>query len=735
MKLDLTDDQKLLQDTFAKVFREESTPTRVRAAEQTSGHDAVLWRQLVALGLPLMRVPEDRGGSGLSLLDAAVAVEEAGRRLACAPVVESIVASALVMELNPPDSLRRRIVEGTIVTLALSPITEGEPQVVPAGAIADVIVARQGDRLIALTDLAPREMARNVADSPVALLDLVELSASRVEIGSGPDACAAYDAALEAWKLLVAANLVGACRQALEMAAAYSNERIQFGKPIGSFQGLAHPLANAATDVDGARLMIWRAIWAIANGHADAAAAVSMSYWWAADTIERATKQALRTFGGYGLSLEYDIQLYYRRTKLVSLLAGPPVLELDRVAARLWQGETVALPSPGEIGVDFGFGAKAEAFKAELRSFIEANMTPEVEAKKHHSTSGHHAGFFKKLAAAGMLLPDLPLDAAPARDRYEVAAALPLWEDFHWTHTIIGMSDFIAKMSLRWSTEAAKAEILPRVFAGEALACLGFSEPGSGSDVFAAKLSAVRDGDEWVINGQKMFTTNAHNADYILLLARNDPTLKKHQGLTMFIAPLRLPGVDIQPVQTLQDERTNIVYFGDVRIHDRYRLGEVGDGARVMASALGIEHGGWEYHTAQMMMLKHALAWARTPGASGERPIDTPDVRRALARAWTQGEVADVLCRRQIWGEAEGLHDPTWGPMAKLFTTETMSADTAAIVALAAPQSLLRGRNADLDMVELTMRRSLAMTVYGGASEVHRSIIAEKSLGMPNSRS
>ena len=460
-----------------------------------------------------------------------------------------------------------------------------------------------------------------------------------------------------------------------------------------------------------------------------------MAYWWAAHSVDHAVQHSVRTFGGYGLSLEYDVQLYFRRAKLLSLIAGDPNAELDRIAARLWDGETVALPRAGEVEIDFEWGAEADAYAAELRSFVEGQMTPDIEAKKHHSTAGHHPGFHKKLAEAGHAYPDLGADGQKVRSRYEVMAAAPMWEDIGWTRTPLAVTEFVAKMAQLWSQPETKEEIVGAIARGEALGALGFSEPQSGSDVFGTKFSAVREGDEWVLNGQKMFTTNGHQADYILMLTRTDNSGKKHQGLTMFIMPMKLPGIELHPVYTLQDEKTNITYFTDVRISDRYRIGEVGDGARVMASALGFEHGGSGYHAAQSAMMRRALTWARKPSGNGAAPIDNPFLRRVLARAAINDEVADVLCRRQVWADVEGIHDISFGPMAKMFTTETMYRDASAIVEAGAPGSLVRGVDPDMDYVETTMRRAIAMTVYGGTSEVHRSLIAEKSLGMPKSRS
>lgn len=732
MKLALSESQTLLKDTAARFFAEASSAVRVRAAEET-GFDPTLWKGAVDLGLIQMRAADP--AEAASLLDAAVVAGEAGRRLASAPIVEAIVAAGLLHRVGAT-RLVDEIAAGAVVTLALNPAAPGVKQIVPAGAVADIIVVLDGGELVVVRPSDGRTRAPNIANSALARLDLSDVSlGERQRVASGKAARDAFDAAIEEWKLLTSAALTGLGRQALEMAAAYSVERVQFGKPIGAYQGIAHPLADSATEMEGARLLVWRAISAIAEQRDDASALVSMAYWWACRVSEAALRRALRTFGGYGLSLEYDVQLYYRRAKFLSLLNGDPTVELDRVAARLWDGVKAPLPPAGAVEIDFSYGVEAEAEAAEFRAFVLANMTEDVQKKKHHSTSGHHPGFHKALAQSGRAFPALEDRPAGTFNPYADAAGRGLWEDLGWTDIPRGLTTFVARMCKLWGQPEAKDEVLSRIIAGDALGCLGFSEPGSGSDVFAARFSAKRlDDGDWLMNGQKIFTTNAHNADYILMLTRSTPESNGHKGLTMFVMPLKLPGVEIQAIHTVQDERTNIVFFGDVRVSDKYRLGEVGDGARVMSSALGFEHGGGAYQAAQAAMVRHAIAWARKPRGNEGAPIQDPTARRVLAAAVVNNQVADSLCRLQVWASVERVHEPTLGPMAKMFSTEAMSADGAAIVALAAPESLVRGLDADLDRVESFMRRGLGMTIYGGSSEVHRSIIAEKSLGMPKSR-
>ncbi len=733
MRLNLSESQDLLRETVARLFAEQSTSVRVRAAESSGGFDRSLWDSVVSMGLIGMRAA---ACDESSLLEAALVAEEAGRHLASVPLPEAIVAAALLQRAGAEPALVERATGREVATLALRPVLAHEPQLLPGGAVASLVLALEGDALVAL-ERSGAGASSATAPSPVAWVDLSAEPGKRILLASGETARALHAAAVEEWKLLAAAALAGMARRALELAGAYSCERVQFGRPIGSFQGVAHPLADSATDIDGAQLLVRRAIWAIAEERSDAAESVAMAWWWTGRAAERAALRSVRAFGGYGVALEYDVQLYFRRIKLIALLLGDPHEHLDSIADRRFDGSAVPLPPAGDIGgMDFGYGAAAEAYAGELRRFVEANMTPEIEKKKHFSTSGHHASFHKKLAAAGYAFPDLAgPEGRPARSRYDVMAAAALWEDMGWTRVPAAVTEMVGKLASLWSQPQAKAEILPRIVAGDALGALGFSEPGAGSDVFAARFSAVREGEGWLLNGQKMFTTNAHNADYIILLTRTSNEGKKHEGLTMFIMPLRLAGIEIQPVYTLQDERTNIVYFSDVRVSDVYRLGEVGGGAKVMASALQMEQGGSDDHFAQLAMLRRALAWAKRSRANRRAPITQPHVRRVLARAATHSLVAEVLCSRAVWGAVEGRYEITWGPMAKLFTTESLLADATALLELAAPESLVRGADADLDVVESMMRRAIAMTIYGGTSEIHRSLIAENALGMPKSRS
>jgi alkylation response protein AidB-like acyl-CoA dehydrogenase len=252
----------------------------------------------------------------------------------------------------------------------------------------------------------------------------------------------------------------------------------------------------------------------------------------------------------------------------------------------------------------------------------------------------------------------------------------------------------------------------------------------------AAKTRAIREDDHWVIRGQKMFTTGAQNADYVWLLTRSDPDAPKTKGLTMFLVPLTLPGVEITPIVTLGGERTNTVYFDDVRVRDHYRVGPVGQGWQVVAGALDAEHRmgriedrgiGDDGNLGTWQGLVHrltdtALRWAATAlHPDGTRVIDDPLVRQRLARVALDAEVSSL----------------TGGPMSKIMTAEALIRGAADLVDLFGPAGILSagadGAVCDGE-IEFLHRFVQGTAIYGGSIEIFHNLLAERALGLPRTR-
>jgi alkylation response protein AidB-like acyl-CoA dehydrogenase len=361
--LSLSEDQLSVRAAFAEFFDKEATVERVRAAEPV-GFDPDLWLKLAGTGAVAMGLPEAVGGGGASALDLVLVAEQYGRRLAPVPFVESAVAGRLLAQAatagtgpaaaatastgqSSPSDLIAGIADGSLLaTIALAPASGGRLRLVPAGAVAEVVLALDGDDLIALRR-APggrphTEASPNFGSSPLADWPLSdggqdgerdgERHGERIVLATGASAAQLYAGALAEWKLLTAAALGGLRSAALELGLAYIKARKAFGVIIGSFQAVQHRLADLAVAGDGGQLLTYEAAWARDSGEPGAAALASMAFLFAADCAFRTTRECLQFHGGYGFTLEYDIQLYFRRAKAWPLALGDPRREYARLA-------------------------------------------------------------------------------------------------------------------------------------------------------------------------------------------------------------------------------------------------------------------------------------------------------------------------------------------------------------------------------------------------------------------
>ena len=375
MNFDLSEDQRMMSDSFAGFLNEHSNMERVRAAAENGGFDAELWSGLAELGAFCLRIPEEGGGLGLGVMDAAVLMEEAGRTLASGPLAETLVASRVlgVLAAESQAALLEEVIAGSkIVSIALHDITEQPVQWVAGGAVADAVVARNGDKVVLVSVSGDNRGEENLASTPIAELDLA--AGETAVLGEGADAIAVFAQAVEEWKLLMAIALAGLSRESVRLAAEYACERVAFDKPIGTYQAISHPLADLITEIDGGKYFAWKAIHDIAADEKDAGAQISMALYWNADVAARAVTQSLHTFGGYGLATEYDIHLYNLRAKGWPLVAGDINLLMEEAGRRLYAGETVALPDVGEVGIDFNLGDTAREMAQELD--VQRNPDP-----------------------------------------------------------------------------------------------------------------------------------------------------------------------------------------------------------------------------------------------------------------------------------------------------------------------------------------------------------------------
>ena len=361
------------------------------------------------------------------------------------------------------------------------------------------------------------------------------------------------------------------------------------------------------------------------------------------------------------------------------------------------------------------------AFLDETREFITKRVTEEVLRRDREFGENFDEQVHLALGEAGYLASDWKLESdggfSPVRRRIfelEIGRAHTPW--YHW-----GTTSVVARLVQQFGAPELAGQVVPGVLSGETRLCLGYTEPEGGSDVATCKTRAVRDGDAWIINGAKMFTSNAQNAKYVFLLTNTDPQGPKHKNLTMFLVPLDSPGIEIQGIRTLDGDRTNIVFYSDVRVDDLYRIGDVNGGWTVMRSALDSEHGivDREDHGLQSIsgMSGHGLMMAEAVDtvAAIVSDVDDESVKYRLGRSVARMEAA--------------LSTPgMFGRVAMAQTMRDISVDLMDVLGAASALPTDARGSADDGTTEYLFRLAVPTGIYGGTLEVFRNMIAQHAL-------
>ncbi len=328
MYLRLNSDELAIQDVFRAFFEGECSIERVRGASPL-GFDSDTWERLAETGAPGMCLPEEFGGGGGPLTTAAIVADLVGEYIAPIPFIEHVVASRLLATVSPTHDMLPRFATGeAIASIALQPATDSATKLVPAGAIADAVISFNGEGIAIETGSEAVSHVRNTADLPLA-----ERTGSHGDlIASGDGARKAFNRARSEWQALMAVALTGLGRKAVDIGVAYAKERYQFGVLIGSFQSLQHGFASSITDVEGSHYLSNRAISALEDNDESGERMAAMAFLFASEAATNAAATSLQYHGGYGFAEEYDIQLYYRRSKGWPLQLGDPGVEYQRLA-------------------------------------------------------------------------------------------------------------------------------------------------------------------------------------------------------------------------------------------------------------------------------------------------------------------------------------------------------------------------------------------------------------------
>ena len=378
--------------------------------------------------------------------------------------------------------------------------------------------------------------------------------------------------------------------------------------------------------------------------------------------------------------------------------------------------------------MDWTYPPEAEAFRAEVRAWLETNVPDDLRGV--HLMHIDKPGMFERLRGWNATLAEAGYAALAWPAAYGGRDAGPLDQvvlaeelsraDAPTTLNPIGISN-IAPAILAYGTDEQKERFLRRMLRADDIWCQGFSEPDAGSDLASLRTTAVRDGDDFVVTGQKVWTTLAHHANWCELLVRTDPDAPKHKGISCLLVDMTLPGIEVRPLITITGEHEfNEIFFDGVRVPASALLGPVNEGWRVAMTTLTNERAGVAIlHLMLRKKIGRLLAEARTRGADRD-----PVLRKRLARLYLEGEYLKLLADRAISAAA---NDRPPGPEASL--TKLVWSDVHQHVAAVAADVL--GADALSGEWGLDQLHVRGLALAGGTTQVNKNIIAQRVLGLP----
>lgn len=386
--------------------------------------------------------------------------------------------------------------------------------------------------------------------------------------------------------------------------------------------------------------------------------------------------------------------------------------------------------------MDFGLSKEEQQIVAEVSAYVELEASDELRQELAANETCYGGplsrAFIKPFASNGWLVPNWPRQYGGLESSEMVSYLI---------RDVLAQADIViafagahmgGPMILRDGSDAMKQKFLPGLARGEIEFCLGYTEPSAGSDLMGLRMRAEDKGDHFLVNGQKVFNTHAHVADYHWLAVRTDPTVPKHKGISILVVDLDSPGITVRPLRTMAGSRTNEVFYDDVRVPKDRLLGEMNMGFRYIMGALDYErmflYGQYENFFAEL------LAYVKTATVDGKPASQDPLIRQRMAQMRMELEACRLLYYQLACMLDKHTIPSYQSSMEKLFVTEYAQRLADAALEILGQFGQLTENSSEVRLrgkAEQLYRKAVVETIYGGSSEIQRNIIAQRGLSLP----
>ena len=672
----------------------------IRAAEDdvAAAFDDV-WKAVGEMGVATIALPEAAGGGGGSVLDQAVALEACAQELLPGALLSAAVAAAVLgmTELAPELAAGSRVaiaLDGSLQTVADLPgathvlLADGHDAwwVVPAGAVsATSAIGVDLSRRFGSLTLLPGSL-----DEAVAVPGLTAELLRRTLV------------------TYAAAEASGIARWCLATAVDYAKVREQFGKPIGSFQAIKHLCVEMLETAEAVTAAAWDAASVALSGRGDAA---DEQWAFAADVAEvtcfdgavEVAKSCVQVLGGIGFTYEHDAHLYLRRALSLRALFGAG----DAAAERLTAGAVAGVRR--QVVVDLE--GRDESVRPAIRDQAEAIATLADDQRR------------PALVSSGYLTPHWPAPAGLAADAVTQIVIDQELARAGVTRPDIVIAGWALPTILEHGTDTQRERFVERSLLGELVWCQLFSEPGSGSDLASLRTKAEKVDGGWRLTGQKVWTSVAERADWGICLARTDPDVKQHQGISYFLVDMKnSPGIDIRPLREITGEALfNEVFLDDVFVPDDCLVAQPGDGWKLARTTLANER-------VAMATSRLSKSTERAVMLASTHDLSVSD-RVKVGRSVALATVCSLLGVRTVLRSLGGQSPGAESSVAKLLGVRNRQDGSELVVALQGAGVVNPSPELQADIWEMLNTRCLS--IAGGTTQIMRNVAGERILGLP----